>query len=290
MFVDQIRTAPASGPCTLRSRPLAGTGLLRPPRPRQFGSADRGAEKPPPDACTVEALRLAVTGPIQLPATDGIVLADTFHRLVVRQLDGGRAEVIGHAGTATDHTHAHWVPLGDGERITALLVWVPAGLSTAEVAACLAATLHGVPLKGDRRLAGPTRQLRLRLDLQSAGPITVVAPELCGPARVWRSLTPYLPVRHRKRTDVATYLAEDVRYELAYRSRPPAAVHRLGPVDAEVDPWASTFRRHRPREGLRRRPGYRLRLAFEKPEAGPLMLGQLSHFGFGVFVPEGGDT
>ncbi|MFS8500140.1 MAG: type I-U CRISPR-associated protein Csb2 [Micromonosporaceae bacterium] len=289
MFVDQVRAAPASGPCTLQSRPTAGTELLRPPHPRQFGSADRRTEAPPPDACTVEALRFAVTGSVELRATDGIVLADMFHRLVVRQLDGGRAEVIGHAGTATDHTHAHWVPLGDGERITALLVWVPVGLSTAEVAAFLTAALHGVPLREGGRRAGSTRPFRLRLDLESAGPIAVVAPELCGPARVWRSLTPYLPVRHRKRADLVAYLAEDVRYELAYRSRPPAVVHRLGPLDAEVDPWASTFRRQRPKEGLRRRPGYRLRLAFEEPEAGPLMLGQLSHFGFGVFVPEGGD-
>src|SRR5690606_8408693 len=143
MFVDRIRAAPTPGPGTLANRPAAGTALLRPPRPRQNGSTAQLADAQPSNTCTVEALKFAVNGAVKLRVTDGIVLADMFHRLVVRQLDGGRAEVIGHAGTATNHTHAHWVPLGDGERITALLVWVPVGLSTAEVTAFLTAALQG---------------------------------------------------------------------------------------------------------------------------------------------------
>jgi CRISPR-associated protein Csb2 len=34
------------------------------------------------------------------------------------------------------------------------------------------------------------------------------------------------------------------------------------------------------------RPGLGLRLEFAEPEAGPVLLGQLSHFGYGVFVPD----
>ena len=34
------------------------------------------------------------------------------------------------------------------------------------------------------------------------------------------------------------------------------------------------------------RPGVGLRLEFAEPVGGPMLLGQLSHFGFGVFVPE----
>jgi CRISPR-associated protein Csb2 len=36
----------------------------------------------------------------------------------------------------------------------------------------------------------------------------------------------------------------------------------------------------------RSRPGMGLRLEFDEPVPGPLMLGQLSHFGYGIFVPD----
>jgi CRISPR-associated protein Csb2 len=38
----------------------------------------------------------------------------------------------------------------------------------------------------------------------------------------------------------------------------------------------------------RSRPGLELRLEFAAPVDGPLLLGQLSHFGYGVFVPDEG--
>ena len=61
-----------------------------------------------------------------------------------------------------------------------------------------------------------------------------------------------------------------------------------------TDRWASEFRRRRIREPLARenrrsaqsRPGMGLRLEFAEPVEGPLLLGQLSHFGFGIFVPD----
>jgi CRISPR-associated protein Csb2 len=36
----------------------------------------------------------------------------------------------------------------------------------------------------------------------------------------------------------------------------------------------------------RSRPGLGLRLEFPEPVHGPLLLGQLSHFGYGIFWPE----
>jgi CRISPR-associated protein Csb2 len=54
-----------------------------------------------------------------------------------------------------------------------------------------------------------------------------------------------------------------------------------------TDRWASEFRRHRMNERLRQsRPGLGLRLEFPEPVSGPLLLGQLSHFGYGIFVPD----
>jgi CRISPR-associated protein Csb2 len=47
------------------------------------------------------------------------------------------------------------------------------------------------------------------------------------------------------------------------------------------------FRRYRMQERLASsRPGTGLILEFSEQVKGPLLLGQLSHFGFGAFVPE----
>lgn len=239
----------------------------------------------------MEALRFAVSGDDAFPDTYGVLLADLLHRLVVRELDGGRPEVIGHCGAANDHTHAHWIPIPDRGQVAAVVVWVPVGMSTAEVAAVLKATRRGGRAEWTEWLGGGVGELSApRLDLQAAGPVATAAPELCGTSRVWRTLTPYLPVRHRKREDLAAYLNEDVRHELAYRGRPTAIVRRLGCAGDDPDPWASTFRRHRLKEQRPQyRPGYGLRLVFDEPQTGPLLLGQLSHFGYGIFVPEGGE-
>ena len=127
--------------------------------------------------------------------------------------------------------------------------------------------------------------------LQAAGRVLQVAPELCGPARRWRSLTPYLPVRHWhwKREALGQYLSGDVHAELTYRELPLAAVRQADPGDGLPDGWARRFRRYRMKEHLgQARPGLGLRLEFPDEVRGPLLLGQLSHFGYGIFVPEPG--
>ena len=94
-------------------------------------------------------------------------------------------------------------------------------------------------------------------------------------------------MRHRKRESLADFLAADVRTELGYRGLPPAVVT---PADTEPrlpDRWALGFRRYRMAENMSRsRPGLGLRLEFAEPVDGPLLLGQLSHFGYGIFIKE----
>jgi CRISPR-associated protein Csb2 len=101
------------------------------------------------------------------------------------------------------------------------------------------------------------------------------------------ALTPYLPVRHRKRKALDEYVAADVAAELRYRELPPAVVSRIEDGSGMTDRWASEFRRHRVDERRQQsRPGLGLRLEFASEVSGPLLLGQLSHFGFGIFVPD----
>jgi CRISPR-associated protein Csb2 len=250
-----------------------------------------------PTPAPVTAIRFAVTGPVPVRQTHGILLADEAHRLAGDKLaaagldDSRRRQILGSNGAATGHRHAHWIPLGMPEEqppvVRYLVVWVPHGLRPEDVAALLSLRR----LSGQRGSGEDGYRVRglpqVTLLFQAAGSVGQVAPELCGRARRWRSLTPYLPVRHRKRETVPDYLAADVRTELAYRDLPPASVAPVATEPGLPDRWALGFRRYRMAETMARsRPGAGLRLEFAEPVAGPLLLGQLSHFGFGVFIPD----
>lgn len=242
----------------------------------------------------VEAIRFAVLGNVPLRATNGVLLADEAHREVGRLLgkagvdDDRRCEILGTDGARTDHAHAHWIPLPDsgdrGASVKYFVVWMPQGLWTDEVQAML--SLREVSgRRGAHEISGLPR---VALRFQAAGPIQQVAPELCGTASRWRSMTPYLPVRHRKRETPDEFLTGDVGTELRYRDKPSAAVTRIEAGAGLTDRWASEFRRRRVEERLARTPsrlGMGLQIEFREPVDGPLLLGQLSHFGFGIFEP-----
>ena len=245
----------------------------------------------------VTAIRFAVTGTVPVKAMHCILLADEAHRLAGHELtragldDPRRQEILGSNGAATDHRHAHWIPLvmpgQEPSSVRYLIVWVPRGLWAEDVAALLSLRKMSGQ-RGSRENGYDVRGLPpVELLFQAAGPVAQVAPELCGSARRWRSLTPYLPVRHRKRESLEDFLAADVQTELGYRHLPPAAVIPVGPEPRLPDRWSLEFRRYRMAENMSRsRAGLGLRLEFAEPVDGPLLLGQLSHFGYGVFVPD----
>jgi CRISPR-associated protein Csb2 len=234
----------------------------------------------------ITAIRFAVVSPAPFPATHGVLLADEVHRVVAKKLTDDRPEMLGLNGAATNHRHAHWMPLSTNDRsVDSFVVWVPAGLSAQDVARIV--TVRRVSGKrGEYELPGFPAKVELML--QAVGPVAQVAPELCGPARRWRSLTPYLPVRHRKRESLDDFIASDVRRELGYRQvEPDVTVARLHPDEAIPDGWSQAFRRYRVNERLaQRRPGLGLSLEFAQEVDGPLILGHLSHFGFGILVPD----
>jgi len=240
------------------------------------------------------AIRFAVTGRAPVQVTNGVLIADEAHRIAARCLekagiaDARRREIMGTRGAATGHGHAHWVPIaGQGESATfidALLVYVPDGLEPAEIGAIISAG----KISGKRGANGyevpgfPEQQLLF----QAAGQVQDVAPELVAPAGAtrWRSVTPYLPVRHRHKESAEDHSTADVSRELRYRNLPePVAVTAAEPLAGRVN----QFRRYRTGERmLAARAGTGLRLTFATPVEGPILLGQLSHFGFGAFVPE----
>jgi CRISPR-associated protein Csb2 len=251
-----------------------------------------------PSAATVEAIRYAVTGPAPLTSSHGVLLADAAHRAAADRLsatgidDARRSEILGRGGAATGHQHAHWVPVADeespGAAVKALVLWVPDRLRPEEVAAVISLGRLSGQLGGYQVRGFPPVQLLF----QGAGTIAQMAPELCHPARRWRSLTPYLPVRHRKRRQtLADFLTADINTELRYREELRDLAASVTPIDPGgrlPDRQALKFRRYRLTEHMdKSRPGLGLRLNFGQEVTGPLLLGQLSHFGFGIFVPEG---
>ena len=245
----------------------------------------------------VNAVRFAIVSRVPVKLTHGVLLADAVHAAATRIFpDDVSGHVLGYEGARTDHAHAHWIPLpdpaeGDGH-VQSLLVYVPAGLSHDDVSRLMRIRRASGRVGSAEGNGGgyEFRDLpRAALLLQAAGQVRQVAPELCGPALRWRSLTPYLPVRHwhRKREPLAGYVSADVSAELAYRDLPPAVVREADPDGGLPDNWARKFRRYRMKENLgRSRPGLGLMLEFAEPVSGPLLLGQLSHFGHGIFVPE----
>jgi CRISPR-associated protein Csb2 len=251
----------------------------------------------PGDLKPPTAIRFAVIGRAPVQLTHGVLVADEAHRIAGKRLekaripDDRRQEIMGTRGAASDHRHAHWIPVGEPDEsapsVQNLIMWTPGGLSTEEIGALL--TLGAISGKRGGETGYEVRGLpEVRLLFQAAGQVEQVAPELRAdpPARLWRSVTPYLPVRHQhpNRETVEDFIAADIAAELRYR-------HLSAEVTVSLaEPGAgrvNQFRRHRMGEKLRQsRMGVGLRLEFASPVCGPLLLGQLSHFGFGVFAPE----
>lgn len=109
-------------------------------------------------------------------------------------------------------------------------------------------------------------------------------------ARLWESVTPYVPPRHRLRRGrerPGESVTAQIRRELAFRGVPGADRVVAGVVAPE---WVAV---HIPRTqgkgALGDRRGYRVRLRFPEPVIGPLRLGHSSSFGLGLFRPARGD-
>jgi hypothetical protein len=179
-------------------------------------------------------------------------------RLGGRTGDGRRLE--------DNHTHAHYlVAATNGREIDTLAVWCPEGLDSIEQSIVRATKLPA--------LVGSA----IRLQPVARDPLT-------GPARRFRSHTPFLPVRHPKSRQgiLRDTPAEQVVYELERRGFPTPL--RVVPIQG---PWASFRIVRQGKSGCFPYLGaHGFRLEFGEPVHGPIALGRNSHFGMGLFIPE----
>nr|MDA8263103.1 type I-U CRISPR-associated protein Csb2 [Actinomycetota bacterium] len=231
------------------------------------------------------AVRWAIATPARPACRAAVGVTDILRRACLarygRHFDGAPSPTLaGKDATGmplAGHRHAHYFALDlDGDQLLDhLVVWAPGGLEEGVVQALASLDrLVGYAHVPDFRPA--------RLGLEAFGDIAAVAPELMGPARVWRSFTPFAPARHpKRRTPWDQHLTSQVTEELAWRDQP--APTEIRPLEGD---WLA-FRRHRPTtdrlEDARRATG--LEITFPEAVAGPIALGALSHFGLGLFMP-----
>lgn len=283
---------------TLTARPVEvrRAGLLFPPGTRLLGyqrtsTAARVTPRPRAENRTVTGVRFAVMQAGPPAATDALIYTDLLRQAALSALGRrrGRRSHDQHgpcllAGkTATDtalasqHGHAHYLPLFADGRLSDLVVWTPNGLPEHELAALTDVTW----------LSSKSPDRRLTLRVAGIGAINDIAPEVCEPARVWRSIMPYTPSRHDKSgKNGQDFLAADIGRELGYRDFPAAAVEVLPDSWVEYRRYRPTARlRHNTRQGQSNRPSAFVKLTFADQVRGPIALGHLSHFGLGLFQP-----
>lgn len=244
----------------------------------------------------VTVVRFALDGNPQPAATSALDVADLarraamarygrMHRQAASPILAGKDQA---GPLQTGHRHAHYLVTdedGDG-RLDRLTIWAPAGLDRDE----LAAVCQLDTLKRPGSESPPLWLLLLGYGTERDLPFC-----LRGPARIWRSVTPFLLVRHPhwRGPAGARKLVEgpedQLRRELVRRGLvdrlvevEPVAACRLGGGERA---WVE-FQRWRPG----RRPpvggAYGFRLVFGEPVSGPIALGFGSHFSLGLFTPE----
>ena len=301
-----LEATPTSVRTKLRSVYPPGTRLIGYGRNRFKLSSFRSAmvpRSPSVRGAPIACVRFELHGSAPVRMRDFLMPTDVAHSSVRSALDALNDDsevsaIIGKVGQdprQQGHDHLHVAPLPldlDGQRfggacaISSLVLWTPRGMSPEAVAQiCRLGRLW----TSDRITENsfPTQTLLVA----GLGGISDVAPEIVAKdagSTSWISATPYFPVRHRKRRSVRDWIEIDINKELGYR----AATAGVEVVDVYLDDDRATvsdlvhFRRRRLREKRdNTRQGFSVKVTVSKPVTGPLMLGQLSHFGAGLFVP-----
>lgn len=247
-----------------------------PPRERPRGVAPRTRPT---------VVRWALTTPARPSRRAAVTMGDCLRTACMarygRLFEGAASPILAGKDEAgaplSGHVHAHYLAIdedGDG-LLDHMIAWVPAGLGEREMQVLASLDrLAGFAFISDFRPA--------RLGLEAFGDVVRAGLGIVGPAKAWRSHTPFAPPRHAKRgVPWDRHVENQVREELARRGL-AEPIH----VSLLRGDWLS-YRRNRPtREPLeagRRAAG--LELTFDEPVTGPIALGALSHFGLGLFLP-----
>lgn len=262
--------------------------------------ASRVPQAPQPDRIagpTITAARFALSSSRLPSLADALTVGDRMRMALLRCSDGhpvfsGR-DAAGQVVRGPWHDHAWILPADDDTDgwLDHVVVYARAGFDLAALRSLLRA----------RRIWGHDGlDLSLTLvDLGSPGELGCLRRDTCGTrtaqlgtARVWETMTPFVPVRHTKIRAGAVRDAphDQVARLLALHGRPSAQIELLAPED-EMAPrppsiaWRRFERRRTSGGGSRGGDAaFGFRLCFDRPVTGPIALGYAAHQGLGQFV------
>jgi CRISPR-associated protein Csb2 len=196
-----------------------------------------------------------------------------------RGLTGKDASGVPLAG----HGHAHFLLWSDDDRhYTRLVVWRRDPFEPEEIDALLRAAERPIGWAARGAEADAWRVRLVPLPLECLPP-----PGLDGArTRDWRSATPFVPPRHHLRPNGRSRPEESLEVQVAAELK-NRGIDVPFEVHADAPEWVAV---HHPRGALRRatwghRRGCRLRLRFQDPVAGPIIIGHSATFGLGLFRP-----
>lgn len=181
------------------------------------------------------------------------------------------------------HAHAHFLLWSDDDRnYTRLVVWRRNPFERDEIDALLRAAERQIGWAARGAEVDAWRVRLVPLPLECLPP-----PGLDGArTRDWRSVTPFVPPRHHLRPSGRARPEESLEVQIASELK-NRGIDVPFEVHADAPEWVAV---HHPRGSVRRatwghRRGYRLRLRFHDPVAGPIIIGHSATFGLGLLRP-----
>ena len=250
---------------------------------------------PRPAARKVTVVRFALSGKVLPMAFDTLRWGEVARKAAMSRYGKQNDEAVSEALSGKDksgkplqgHPHAFYLPTdedGDG-RLDHLTIWAPGGLDENESKAIVS-----VP-KLD--LGGGRDPLQLGYQAHGREDDFVGVSPLFGKCRRWRSLTPYVLTRHRKRDSDSPEEQVEREVSLRWPDRRLRSVRVKHPRKRIVPMRQGRSDGFRPFDFFAYRRGggsnaggaFNFELEFEEGVPGPIALGFACHYGLGLFVP-----
>ena len=239
-------------------------------------------------------VRFALSGPVLPLLTDTLKVAELMRRSAMsrygRYNDGSTSPTLSgkeaDGRPRTGHQHAFYLPTDEDQdgRLERMTVWAPGGLNAQEVDA-LARIEALNPGQGRPEIRISLLGYGTLEDFRQAEGISQRHP-IFGSARVWRSITPFVLVRHpKKRKD---WPEDQIGLELQRHSFPQpeeVAWQKTVHLKNNRELYPLEFYRWRRSNAAPVGGGHFFDLIFGEEVSGPLSLGYACHYGLGLFAP-----
>ena len=251
-------------------------------------------EKDRPMPQGIQVIRYAVTNKVKPQNTNTLSIAEVFRKAAQSKFgefyNGKSSEILSgknkEGKISKGHNHAFYIPTdedGDG-RIDHLTVLVKDNMHIEEMEALL---------KIRRIYSNVHLESAIDLIVEGYGKVSEYWHlPIFRKSKIWDSHTPLVLSRHIKFKKDGKQVVDSAKDQISVELKNRYDIDCV--VVSEKDPKKRMKTKHYPFQFKRfrknDRPGggaYNIRLEFEQPVEGPIMLGYGIHFGLGLFFPEG---